>query len=216
MGEREELLDVLDDAGEPTGQKSRAQIHRDHDRHGLVFVWSAWESEGRQYLLLQRRGSAGDPFLGRADALAGGHIGAGETSTSAARRELIEEVGLQAGPDDLIHLGSGLKLRPIGNCRRVVQHHLLYRGAVDMEKLSFSPEVDGFFLVALQDFIGLLSGRRTRIAASIRTREGTALGELRADAVIDYPDAILDTFHQSMASLSEWLATGVANPRHFE
>ncbi len=129
MGESEELLDVLDDAGEPIGQKSRAQIHRDHDRHGLVFVWSAWESEGRQYLLLQRRGSAGDPFLGRADALAGGHIGAGETSTSAGRRELIEEVGLQAGPKDLIHLGSGLKLRPIGNCRRVVQHHLLYRGA---------------------------------------------------------------------------------------
>lgn len=85
-----------------------------------------------------------------------------------------------------------------------------------MDKLSFSPEVDGFFLVDLQRFISLLSGGRKRIAASIRTREGTGLGELRADAAIDYPDAILDTFRGSMASLSEWLATGVANPRHFE
>ena len=91
MGESEELLDVLDDAGEPIGQKSRAQIHRDHDRHGLVFVWSAWESEGRQYLLLQRRGSAGDPFFGRADALAGGHIGA-EHHDPLASPELIADL----------------------------------------------------------------------------------------------------------------------------
>ena len=212
----EELLDVVDDEGRPIGQKPRFEVHRDHDRHGLVFVWSAWESDGRLLMLLQRRGRDGDPFIGRADALAGGHIGAGETPVSAARRELVEEVGLKIDSEALVHLGSGRRDSPVGECRRVFQHMLLLPQEVNPEKLSFTPEVDGFYLVDLREFDALILGQRKSVVASMRTRDGTEEVELRGDAVVDYPDAILDTFRRSVVAITEWLGTGLANPRHFE
>ena len=215
MSEVEELLDVLDDDGRPIGQKSRAQVHRDHDRHGLVFVWVAWESNGRQFMLLQRRGRDGDSFIGRADALAGGHIGAGETPLVAACRELVEEVGLEVDPGGLVHLGSSRKDRPTGDCRRIFQHLFLLNRAVDMKGLSLSTEVDGFYLVDLHDFEALILGERRSIAASIRSQRGTANAELYGETV-DYPDAILDTFRRSLASIIEWLSHGQVNPTHFE
>ena len=214
MGQGDELLDVLDDEGRPIRQKSRAAVHRDHDRHGLVFVWSAWESDGRRLMLLQRRGSDGDPFAGRADALGGGHVGAGETPLVAAQRELLEEVGLEADLEDFIHLGSSHKDRPTGDCRRIVQHLFLHRRAVAMEELSFSTEVNGFYLVDLEEFQALVLGLRKSITASARTGLGTADAEL--PWAVDYPEAILDTFRRSIASITEWLDTGRINPKHFE
>ena len=203
MSDGDEILDVLDDDGNLTGQKPRRLVHRDHDRHGLVFVWSAWKLDGRGVMLLQRRGRSGDPFAAQVDALAGGHIGAGETAVDAARRELLEEVGATAAADDFVQIGSNHMDRPTGECRRIVQHLLLYPIPLDMETLSFSPEVDGLFQVDLNEFSALVLGKRANVAARARLTGGGAVADVQLprSAVAGYPDAILDTFRRSLASI---------------
>ena len=114
---QKELLDVLDESGAVIGVKSRAQVHADCDWHGLVFVWSAWNQDGQAVMMMQRRGRAGDRFIAQIDALAGGHIGSGETPAQSATRELLEEVGLRIAEEDLIELGT---MRTMALPRRVM------------------------------------------------------------------------------------------------
>ncbi|GAA2218889.1 NUDIX domain-containing protein [Streptomyces indiaensis] len=53
-------------------------------------------------LLIERRW---DPFEGQW-ALPGGHVDAGETSRAAAARELAEEAGVYAAPEELTQVGT--------------------------------------------------------------------------------------------------------------
>ena len=215
----DEVLDVLDAEDLHTvGQKSRVQVHRDHDWHGIVFVWPAWGSAGSHRMLLQQRGREGDPFAQQVDALAGGHIGTGETFVEAARRELMEEVGLHARGDDLVELGSSRTERPTVECRRVVQHLLLYPQPLDIDDMQFSAEVDGFVVVDLQEFIDLVHGRRQQLSAQARyARQGGRLRtiELARAAVHGYPDEILDAFRRSLVAISTWLRDGYVDTAHF-
>jgi 8-oxo-dGTP diphosphatase len=55
------------------------------------------------YVLLIERGW--DPFKGRW-ALPGGHVDCGETSRRAAARELAEEAGVYAAPEELNQIGT--------------------------------------------------------------------------------------------------------------
>ena len=168
-------------------------------------------------MVLQRRGRRGDPYATRLDALAGGHIGAGETPTSAALRELEEEVGLLAHPDRFLRLGSGFKDRPVGDCRRIVQHLLLYSTPIELTELRFSSEVDGFVRTGLTDFDDLVNGRCEHIEAQAYLADSDGVAGIRLSReAVDYPDAILDTFRRSLASIQDWMTHGRVDPHHFE
>jgi hypothetical protein len=40
--------------------------------------------------------------------------------------------------------------------------------------------------------------------------------DLARTAILGYPDAILDTFRRSLASITTWLQDGRVDPVHFE
>ncbi|CAJ1965420.1 unnamed protein product [Sphenostylis stenocarpa] len=88
-----EHLDVLTETGLKTGvSKPRGDVHRDGDYHRAVHVWVF--AERTQELLLQRRASCKDSWPDLWDISSAGHISAGDSSLTTARRELEEELGV--------------------------------------------------------------------------------------------------------------------------
>ena len=200
----EELLDIFDDHGQHVGTRTRDAVHLNHDWHWLVFLWCAWRSGDGLRMLLQQRSRPDDPYVNSLDALAGGHVGAGEGHRQAACRELLEEVGIELTPDDLVYLGQRRLERHTGHCQRVVQHFYLWDRAVDPMSASFSDEVHGLVELDVDELALLLEGGRKTIEG--RSRLASAPDELRATQITSesfaaYPEPILDIFRRSLRAV---------------
>ena len=103
----EELLDVVDERGEPTGTTiPRPLAHRMGVRHRTAHVWLLRRRAGRVEILLQRRSDIKDSYPGCYDISSAGHIPAGVEYIPSALRELEEELGCHAKPEELIFCGQ--------------------------------------------------------------------------------------------------------------
>lgn len=100
----EEWIDVLDAAGHFTGETApRSEVHRKGLFHRTVHIWI---TDGNGNILLQRRAKNKDIFPDMLDISCAGHLSAGNSSLEAALRELKEELGLTAMPEELKFLGT--------------------------------------------------------------------------------------------------------------
>lgn len=88
-----ELLEVVDERDRVIGMDTRRRIHEKHLLHRAVHVF-LFDSRGRLYL--QRRSDYKDRFPGLLDSSAAGHVDPGEAYEQAARRELKEELDIDA------------------------------------------------------------------------------------------------------------------------
>lgn len=102
-----ELLDLLDENGEPSGQvRERTLVHLNGDWHRTSHVWVVRRrGDGGHDLLLQKRSRGKDSFGGCYDISSAGHIPAGQDYLESALRELKEELGIAAEPEDLRLVG---------------------------------------------------------------------------------------------------------------
>ena len=102
-----ELLDVLDENGEPSGLvRERTMVHMRGDYHRTSHVWVVRRRmDGRYELLLQKRSAAKDSFAGCYDISSAGHIPAGVGYRESAVRELFEELGISADEKELRLIG---------------------------------------------------------------------------------------------------------------
>ena len=96
----DEWFDVVDAHDRVTGQARRADVHARGLLHRAVHVLVR-DPDGRVFL--QQRSLQKDSHPGRWDSSASGHLDAGETYAAAAKRELLEELGLVGEP---IEIGS--------------------------------------------------------------------------------------------------------------
>lgn len=102
-----ELFDVIDSEGNPTGQiVSREKAHEDGIPHRTAHIWIIREKEGRVQILLQKRSQNKDSFPGKFDTSSAGHIQAGDEPLESALRELKEELGISAVPEQLHFSGT--------------------------------------------------------------------------------------------------------------
>ena len=102
-----EYLDIVDENGIPTGKTvSRNIAHRDGILHRTAHVWVVRPSAKGYDILLQKRSMEKESFPGLYDTSSAGHIAAGEEPVSSALRELQEELGIKADPEQLHHAGS--------------------------------------------------------------------------------------------------------------
>lgn len=113
-----ELVEEIDEGGEVVGVVTRAEMRARRLRHRCVFLLVV--ADGR--ILVHRRADDKDVWPGRWDVAAGGVVTAGETWDDAARRELAEELGIDADPR-LVGAGTwdGDEARVLGRVY-VVEH----------------------------------------------------------------------------------------------
>jgi isopentenyldiphosphate isomerase len=162
----DELFDVYDGAGRPTGRaKRRAEVHRDGDWHRSFHCWITCEAGAVPALLLQRRGAFKDTWPNRLDVTVGGHFAAGETIQDMVR-EVAEEIGCAASLADLIPLG---RRAYVGEQEPGVRDHelqevYLWRRRARLESYRPRPvEVGALVEAPLPDLLRLFAGEADRI-----------------------------------------------------
>lgn len=95
----DELLDVVNEANDVTGQAARKKIHDENLLHRAVHLFVFTK---KRALVLQKRSHLKDRHPGVWDSSAAGHVDAGESYEQAAVRELQEELGLDEPETTLI------------------------------------------------------------------------------------------------------------------
>ena len=102
-----EIFDICDEKGQPIGgHVERSVAHAKGICHRTAHVWVLRRRKNRVEVLLQKRAMDKDSFPGLYDTSAAGHIQAGDEPLDSALRELEEELGIHAKPEDLTFVNT--------------------------------------------------------------------------------------------------------------
>ncbi len=99
----EKPLDILTESGEVMATAGYEETHKHGLRHRSVHM-IVLNEKGEVYLT--KRSKTKPNFPGYYEGSVAGHVDAGETAERAALRELKEELGVTAQPQDLHELGE--------------------------------------------------------------------------------------------------------------
>lgn len=198
----DEMIDVLDAEGVPTGErKARSAVHADGDWHRTVHVWVVRRSG---HVLVQRRAQSKQLEPGRIDVSVGGHLLAGELQIDVAR-EVEEELGLHVRPGDLTYLGTLSTDRRYGPYHDR-EHQDVY-AVVDetpLAGLSLQPgEVEVVYELPLQRAIDLFD------AGAYVPAEGFDSQRRVSNALLvaaDLPSRGADVLAEELRRVAAWLA----------
>jgi len=149
----DELIDVRDESGEPTGRAVwKSEAHRRGLWHRCIHCWIFGVDAGTPYLLVQRRAAGKDTWPGYLDLTAGGHLAAGE-ETLDGLREVEEELGLRVDPGRLVPLGTRRAEQKIPEgCDREFQDVFLLRDDTPPGDLRLQrEEVEAVLGIGLDD-----------------------------------------------------------------
>lgn len=138
-----ELLDVLDSAGNYTGQiVDRATAHAEGLWHKGVVLFII--SPDHKRILLQKRNQSKKLWPGLWDVGVGGHVDAGEFGYQAIIREAAEELGLQLSEHDPLFIGCSTSSQDLGEIKNNhFNEYYVFKCDLDPETLTLQPgEVD--------------------------------------------------------------------------
>ncbi|MGK0414035.1 MAG: isopentenyl-diphosphate delta-isomerase [Polaribacter sp.] len=120
----DELIDILTPEGEPTGRTAlKSDAHKNGWFHATVHIWFFTSDEK---ILLQKRAMSKKVFPGLWDISVAGHIGAGESILTSAKREVFEEIGLEIQEEDLIKIGTRVHQVSHKNGIQDNEHHHVF------------------------------------------------------------------------------------------
>ena len=152
------LIDVLSGSGLRTGEiLSRAEIHRLGKLHRAVHLYLF---NSNNELLLQRRALTVDHGAGFFSISVTAHVDAGEFSSATVRRELEEELGLDASRLTIDFLFSFFQEATLNETYVDRQFNDIYvtRADIDPEGIRFDrSEVSEVKFVSLESFHNMVS-----------------------------------------------------------
>ena len=165
----EEYIDILTSEGKPTGKSApKYEIHSKGYYHNTAHVW-LYTKTG--HILLAQRAASKTicPLLW--DVSVAGHIDAGESLTTAAVREVKEEIGLKIRNEDLEKIGVFECFQSYENGVIDNEFHQTFISElkVDITELSLQKdEVESVKLISLEEFRNLLKhiGKDNHFVAS--------------------------------------------------
>lgn len=134
-----ELLDVLDENGNKTGEvEERSEVYRKGLWHRSSHIWIINDNNE---LLVQRRNPYKATFPNLWAISVAGHVDSGETSVDTAIRELKEEVNLDVDPSELEFLFTIKRETPYKDSfLRVFDDVYLLRKNIDCEQTKLQVE----------------------------------------------------------------------------
>lgn len=162
-----EILDIYDENLTWLGTKPREAVHRDGDWHRVFQCWVIYrDAEGRDWLVMQRRGADKDFFPNLLDVSAAGHYAAGETMRDGVR-EIEEELGIRVAFDDLIHVGARVGIARQGD---LIDHEIadvfVYICDRPLHEYDYQrEEVDGLVAFDIDEGLALFAGERESLKA---------------------------------------------------
>lgn len=146
-GKPMELFDILNPDGTKSGLiRERGVAHREGSLHATAHIWIVRENEKSGYdVLLQKRSQGKDSNPGCYDISSAGHLAAGDENLPSALRELKEELGITAKPEELHYVGvhqgrfdGEFYGRPFRDFERSTMY--VYREQVDIHELHLQEE----------------------------------------------------------------------------
>ncbi|HSE29091.1 MAG TPA: NUDIX domain-containing protein [Candidatus Saccharimonadales bacterium] len=151
---QEELLDIVDEFGRPTGKTAtKAQIHAQGLLHRDTHIW-VFNDEG----FLQQHRAANKKIMPNTwDISVAGHVDVGEDYLDAAVRETEEELSLRYPRERFLpigRLGTEMFFKDWSHPHRVVsKDFVVYDPVLDLSKVNIQDdEVQGVRLYRFDDF----------------------------------------------------------------
>jgi isopentenyldiphosphate isomerase len=205
----DEIIDIVDESLTPLGTASKSEAHSVGLWHFSIHCWIYGMSDGRPFLLFQRRSPHKDLFPGCLDISAAGHYQHGETDVDGVR-EIAEELGLPVRFADLVSLGlrtEVVKIGPVLN-REFCRVFLL---RCDRDPRDYDPvdgEVDGLVAVPVDLGLRLFTGQVESVPCSgVEWVDG---GWVQIDLAVDRSLFVTryDNYYYKMFALADQAITG--------
>jgi len=136
----DEFIDILTTEGAPTGRTAlKSEAHKKGWFHATAHIWFFTSDH---QILLQKRALTKKVFPGIWDISVAGHIGAGEKILQGAKREILEEIGLELQEKDLIKIGTRIHQVSHSNGIQDNEHHHVFIAELktSVEKLTLQKE----------------------------------------------------------------------------
>ena len=160
---KEEFLEVYSPEGTKTGQKkSKSEIHRKGLFHSTVHVWIFTE-EGN--ILIQKRSKKKELNPGVWDVSVAGHIKFNENIKKAAKRETLEETGININTKDLFKIGvyRSINIHPTAIDKEFFHTYIL---KIDKNSINLgfkNNEVDDLKFISIEEMESLIKEENNKI-----------------------------------------------------
>ena len=155
----EELIDVLDENGNKTGEVlTKKQIHERGLCHKIIVV-AIIDRNG--HILMQKRAKNKDVNADKWDVSVAGHVSSGQTSLEAAIRETFEELGIKIHKEELKYIlmyknNEKIKENYIDN--QIYDCYIVNREEIQLQDIKIQEsEVEAVKLCNLDEFRTLIA-----------------------------------------------------------
>ena len=160
---KEEFLEVYSPEGTKTGQKkSKSEIHRKGLFHSTVHIWIFTE-EGN--ILIQKRSKKKELNPGVWDVSVAGHIKFNENIKKAAKRETLEETGININTKDLFKIGvyRSINIHPTAIDKEFFHTYILKidKNSIDLDYKN--NEIDDLKFISIEEMESLIKKENNKI-----------------------------------------------------